>query len=162
MKKFLKISSVILVIGLIAVVAGCSLFNGVGRVVTGVINNSATHTYPLVKAYIFPVSEEEANNPTRTKPANIIEEKKATDVGPGQTVQFTFENSIVEGTRVKLYIGIKKRTSPTQNSLSATNEYYRLETSFVIQEGVNSPEITLPQNWDDVKITETSEYRWWQ
>ncbi len=130
MNKFLKISSVILIIGLVIVISSCSMFGALGKVFTRVQNGeSLIDDSYTVKAILFAVNEAEAADWTTSKPATIIEEKRITDMAPNDVVDLEFENEIQEGTKVKLFIALKTKT---------THHYYRGEAVFVIQEGVNT------------------------
>lgn len=149
MNKFLKIISFIIVLGLVFVVTSCSLFSGLGNVVTKVRNGENPIDDSItVKAVLFPVDDDAAATPTTRKPDNIIEEQKANEMNPDDEIPFTFENSILVGTKVKLYIGLKTKT---------THKYYRSETVFVIEEGVNNIE-----EIGEFEEISASEARWWQ
>ncbi|MBO4509249.1 MAG: hypothetical protein J5747_11515 [Spirochaetaceae bacterium] len=151
MNKCLKISSIILIVGLVIVISSCSMFGALGKVFTRVQNgeNPIDDSY-TVKAILFEVNDAEASEWTTSKPATIIEEKRVTDMNPNSVVDLEFENAIQEGTKVKLFIALKTKT---------THHYYRGEAVFVIQEGVNVVE-TLTRDFVQVDQDHLSEVTW--
>lgn len=135
MKKYLKISAVILFIGLVAVISGCSMFTGLGKVVTnfrttGTIANPSEDSFTL-NVYLYKVADNASNAPITSKPTTLIEEHKIQNVAFNQNYSITFDNEVQVGTKVRIFIGLKTKTS---------GKYYRLQSNtFVIEEGINRP-----------------------
>ena len=148
MNKLLKISAVILIVDLVLAVSSCSMFSALGKVFTRVQNGENPIDDSLtVKAVLFPVDENNESIPTTGKPTNIIEQKQVSNMNPGQSVELAFDNAILVGTKVKLYIGLRTKT---------THKYYRSETVIEIQEGIN-----LVDAMPDFEEISQAEANWW-
>lgn len=153
MKKFYRFAILIFIGLFIFANTSCSFFGAIGKIFVNVRNGNspAGENSFVLSAYLFDASDDNGNGPQ-------IDRIKAKDLEPGQEKTFSFDNPVREGTRVKVVLCLKTK-NPVGSGASAQKKYYKTETTFVVQEGVNTPGVTSEEfpDWDEVEVGDA----WW-
>ncbi|MCR4940356.1 MAG: hypothetical protein K5930_09670 [Treponemataceae bacterium] len=158
MKKYIKAAILVFLVAIVLSISGCALFSSFGNVVVGIANGEAGDNSPSFKisAYLYEIQDDGS--------VKELEKQTANDYTPGTQCNIVFESQIRMGKRVKVFIGLKSRTSaegaligvgsgignqnPDQvqdavgDAEGPAHRYFKSEMEFVMAEGVNSP--TLP------------------